>query len=206
MSLSCEIESLARETMEKFHVPGMAILAARANAEPNALLLGVDAAGVAVSETSFFNIASITKLATALCVLRLVESGQLELDHSLATYVPDAQAAQDGVTLRTLLCHISGLPLDLAHGAELYGKPMTTSDMLRECLGVPLKIPPRTRVVYSNVGYGLLAVVVERVTRRKFSDVLREQVLDPLRVEGYLGKEPPRLPMKLADIRSRHAG
>ncbi len=206
MPLPNELGSLTREIMEKFQVPGMAILTARSQAEPDALYLGVDAAGVAVHETSLFNLASITKIATALCVLRLVDAGQLELDNALAAYAPDAQAAQAGVTLRTLLCHISGLPLDIARGAELYGKPMTMSDMLRECLSVTLKIPPHTRVVYSNVGYGLLAVVIERVTGRKFSDVLYEQVLDPLHIKGYLGDEPPRPPMKLLDIRSRHAG
>jgi CubicO group peptidase (beta-lactamase class C family) len=67
-------------------------------------------------------------------------------------------------------------------------------------------MPPRTRVVYGNVGYGLLALVVERVTNMSFSHALRELVLDPLGIEAYLGDALPREPMKLLGVRSRHVG
>ena len=60
--------------------------------------------------------------------------------------------------------------------------------------------------MYGNVAYGLLAQVAESVTQDDFARVLQDLVLNPLHIEGYLGAEPPRAPMKLADVRSRHAG
>ena len=60
---------------------------------------------------------------------------------------------------------------------------------------------------YSNVGYGLLALAVERVTGRAFAEVLAEQVLGPLGVEGYLGVEAlPRPAARTRDVRGRAAG
>jgi CubicO group peptidase (beta-lactamase class C family) len=201
-----QIETIARETMVKFEVPGLAILYQRGANETETLFLGTDAASEPVTRHSLFIVASITKLATALCVLRLVDIGVLALDDPLSKYLPEARGAQEGVTLRTLLCHISGLPQDLPNEQELYGAPMTWDDLARECLKVELELPPRTRVVYSNVGYGLLGLVVERAMQGKFLNGVRELVLEPLDIEGYLGDEPPREPMKLADVRSGHVG
>lgn len=204
--ITSEIETLARDTLEKFEVPGIAVLAARGDAPVESLYIGTDAAGVPVGAGSFFIIASLTKLATALCVLRLADEGALAPDDPLGKYFPEAASAREGVTLRTLLCHISGLPQDLSDGGTLYGTPVTWDDIQRECLRVKLERTPRTRVVYGNVGYGLLAMVAERAAQARFRDVLQRLVLKPLGIEGYLGDEPPRAPVRIADVRSRHAG
>ena len=207
MLLSPHVQSTAHETMEKFAVPGLAILAVRGNAnDPESLYFGADAAGNPVARDSLFIVASITKLATALTVLRLVDAGVMTLDDPLSKFAPDAAAAVDGVTLRTLLCHTAGLPEDLPNGAALYGTPMDWNTLAQECLRVPLAIPPRTRVVYGNVGFGLLAIVVERVSHTAFGEALQEMVLQPLAIEAYLGQEPPRPVAQLADVRSRHVG
>lgn len=200
------IQALARETMDNFAVPGLAILYQRTGSPVQTFTIGTDAAGNVLSQDSLFVVASVTKLATALSVLRLADAGALELDDPLEKYAPDARAAQTGVTLRTLLCHTSGLPQDLPNEHTLYGTPITWSDLSRECLRVDLERPPRTRVVYGNVGYGLLALVVERLTHHAFTAALQAEVLEPLHIVGYLGDEPPRVPVKLADVRSRHVG
>ncbi len=54
---------------------------------------------------------------------------------------------------------------------------------------------------YGNLGYGLAAIIVERLTGMPFAAALRDLVLGPLGVDGYLGTEPPRAPALLADIR-----
>lgn len=170
-----------------------------------ALSFGADAHGAPVTPASLYLVASITKLATALTVLRLVDSGHAALDDPLARYAPEARAAQPGITLRTLLCHTSGLPQDIPNGGALYGTPLTWTQLAELCLQVEPVRPPRTRVVYGNVGYGLLAVAVERITRQPFSAALETLVLSPLGIEGYLGVEPPRPPVWLADVRGKHA-
>lgn len=200
------IESTARETMQKFEVPGLAVLYQRGGANIEALFLGTDALGNPVTRDSLFIIASLTKLATALSILRLIDAHALALDDALAKFLPHARAAHDGVTLRALLSHSAGLPMDLPNEHALYGDAQSWAEIKNECLRVELALPPRTRVVYGNVGYGLLALVVERVTQKNFLEALREGVLQPLNVEGYLGDEPPRAVMQLADVHSRHVG
>lgn len=204
--LSIEIQTRAREMMSKFEIPGLVLLAQYGNGEIETFVEGVDAAGRRVTRASLFIVASVTKLATALTVLRLVDLGVLGLDDALGTYLPEAKAAQEGVTLRTLLCHTSGLPRDLPNEHELYGTPMVWNQVARECLNVGLEMPPLTRVLYGNVGYGLLALVVEYVTNKTFLDALCEMVLEPLSIEGYLGDEPTDEPVKIVGVMSRYVG
>ena len=78
--------------------------------------------------------------------------------------------------------------------------------MARACLVTPLANPPHTRVRYSNVGPGLLALVVERLSRQPFASALAELVLKPLDIEGYLGAEPGRLVARVAGEFGEHAG
>lgn len=204
--LSVEIQTRAREMMTKFEIPGLALLAQHGNGEIEVFIEGGDATGKPVTRASLFIVASVTKLATALTVLRLVDLGVLGLDDALGTYLPEAKAAQKGVTLRTLLCHTSGLPRDLPNEHELYGTPMVWNQIGRECLRVGLEMPPLTRVAYGNVGYGLLALVVEYVTSKTFLGALRELVLEPLGIEGYLGDEMADEPVRIVGVRSRYVG
>ncbi|MGI5836465.1 MAG: serine hydrolase domain-containing protein, partial [Chloroflexota bacterium] len=122
------------------------------------------------------------------------------------SYLPDAAAAQPGVTLRRILSHAAGLPLDIPQELAPYQHGLSWPVLANACLQTPLSHPPATHIQYSNVGYGLLALIVEARTGYSFSEALRELVLDPLGVEGYLGQEPPRQPVKLSGIRGRQAG
>ena len=200
------IESAVAKTIELAQVPGMALAVARRGQPVEHLYRGADAEGAPIQSDSLFPIASITKLAVALTVLRLVDRGNLAIDDPLAAHLPEAAAAQPGVTLRKLLCHTSGLPADVAPAAAPYHFGLSWPKLARACLERPLQAPPDTRVEYSNVGYGLLAIVVERKTAQPFATALARLVLEPLGIEGYLGVEPPRAPARLAGIHGKHAG
>jgi CubicO group peptidase (beta-lactamase class C family) len=170
------------------------------------LAAGTDAAAAAPASTALFPVASVTKLATALAVLRLAASGRVALDDPLSLHVPQAAAGVAGVTLRSLLCHTAGLPDDVAPELAPYALGLTWERLAQACLATPLVRPPHSHVTYSNVGYGLLALVVERRTGLPFATALASLVLDPLRIEGYLGAEPPRLPVRVAGKLGEHAG
>lgn len=192
--------------MHEHHLPGLLLAAARGGGEPALAALGIDGGGSAMTTDTLFPVASVTKLATALAVLRLVASGQLALDDSLVAHLPQAAAAVEGVTLRTLLCHTAGLPDDVASELAPYEHGLGWPQLARACLATPLAQPPHSRVTYSNVGFGLLALVVEQHTRLPFATALTGLVLDPLEVEGYLGVEPPRPPARVAGKLGEHAG
>ena len=191
---------------EEHHLPGVLLAAVRGAGEPALAALGSDAGGSALTTDTLFPVASVTKLATALAVLRLCAGGQLALDDPLAAHLPEAAAAADGVTLRALLCHTAGLPDDVAAELAPYEHGLDWPQLGRACLATALVCAPGSRVTYSNVGFGLLALVVERCTRLPFATALTGLVLDPLGVEGYLGVEPPRPPARVAGKLGEHAG
>lgn len=196
----------AAEAVAVASVPGLVVAVAHGSGPAAFLAVGADAAGQPLAAATLFPVASITKLATALALLRLVDAGALDLDDPLARYLPAAAAAQPGVTLRRLLCHTAGLPIELPTRAAPYAPGLDWPALAQACLRQPLERPPQTHVQYSNVGYGLLGLVVEARTRLPFAAALADLALVPLGVEGYLGVEPPRPLARLADVRGGHAG
>jgi beta-lactamase class C len=194
------------EAMRAGQVPGMVLAIARGDRPIEYLAAGTDALGRPLARDSLFPVASITKMATALVVLRLAEMGALSLDDPIAEHLPSAASAEPGVTIRTLLCHTSGLPVEAAGSSAMYAHGLDWPALATACLLTSLEAPPNTRVQYSNAGYGLLAVIAEHQTGKDFPDALASLVLEPLGVEGYLGAEPPRAPAALAGVRGEHAG
>jgi D-alanyl-D-alanine carboxypeptidase len=170
-------------------MPGIALSGALGAEPAQTLCVGCDAVGHELAPESLFPLASVTKLATALAVLRLVEAGRLALDDSLAEHLPEAAAARPGVALRALLSHTTGLPPDLPapdlpEGAAPYRRGLTWRALAAACLWAPLEREPGTYLQYSNLGPGLLAVIVERQTGQDFAGALTHLVLDPLGIEG----------------------
>lgn len=200
------LQPVIEATMRERGVPGFVIAVARGLRPTEILVAGVDGGGIAVEPGSLLPVASITKLATALAVLRLAAAGALALDDPLAAHLPDAHSASAGITLRMLLSHSSGLPGDLAPSAAPYNAQLDWPTLARACLATPLSRPPASRVTYSNVGTGLLAVIVERCTGRRFVEALADLVLEPLGIDGYLGVEPPLPPLRIAGNFGEHTG
>lgn len=198
------VRAAVEAVMRSGQVPGMAVAVARGDQPVEYLALGTDATGEPIRRETLFPVASVTKMATALAVLRLADQGLLALDDELDVHLPRAVAAVPGVTLRALLCHTSGLPIDVAPAAAPYAHGLDWATLATACLLTPLEAKPGTRVRYSNVGYGLLAQVVEHRTGAAFSAALRDLVLEPLRIEGSLGDEPARRPAVVADVHGRH--
>lgn len=194
------------EIVRSGRVPGIVLAVQRGGAPAEYVVVGTDAEGRPLDRESLFLVASITKMATALAVLRLADAGALALDDLLRDYLPAAEAARDGVTLRALLCHTSGMPMDVPNSDVIYQPGLNWTELAHACLLTPLEAEPETRVQYSNAGYGLLAQVVEQRSGYDFAAALEALVLEPLRIEGYLGVEPPRPPVRVADVRGRYAG
>ena len=93
---------------------------------------GVDAAGNAIAEDSLMPLASASKLATGLLILRLIDRGMLALDAPIGRYLPDAAAAgTPGVTIRRLLSHTSGMALEVRHQYSTPPGPLRWQDGLQ---------------------------------------------------------------------------
>jgi CubicO group peptidase (beta-lactamase class C family) len=201
------VQPTAEQIMRALDVPGLVIAAQRGDEAPQYVVLGTDAAGVPLAEDTLFPVASVTKLATALAILRLVDRGAVGVEDSLGGHLPEAAAGRDPtVTIRALLCHAAGLRYEVALQEAPYRRGLDRPGMARALLAAPCSELPWTRVNYSNVGYGLLGIVVERVTAWPFQDALTDLVLEPLGIEGYLGREPPRAPARITGDLGEHAG
>ncbi|MCW2639913.1 MAG: beta-lactamase [Dactylosporangium sp.] len=125
-----------------------------------------------------FRIGSITKTMTAALVLVLRDEGGLALDDPLGRHLPDAPF--DGVTLRHLLGHVSGLQRE-PEGEWWERSAGVDLERFLETL-IPEKIayPPYRSYHYSNLGYGLLGAVLTRLTGQPWRDLVAARVLDPL--------------------------
>jgi CubicO group peptidase (beta-lactamase class C family) len=131
---------------------------------------------LATGDTSY-RLASVTKQFTAIAILLLAERGELAIDDPVARHLPELARAAPGVTLRHLLTHTSGL----ADYEQLLGDdPRQIVD--RDVLAlIARQRPARPGTFhYSNTGYALLALVVERVTKLPFADFLRRSIFAPL--------------------------
>ncbi len=187
--------------LDPLRVPGVVVAAAHAEQQPFFFVYGSDADGVALRIDSCFPVASITKLATALAVLRLVDRGEITIESPLTNYLPEAL----GLTVESVLCHTSGLALDLSATEAPYARGLDWATLKQACLAATPEAAPGTRVQYSNIGYGLLAALVEAQTGLGFADALQQLVLVPLGIQGYLGQDPPQTAVQLADVRGPHA-
>ena len=155
----------------------------------------VDARKPFTPETQL-EIASISKMFTAMAALELRDEGKLKLDDPLCKYVDPCPAAWQPITIQELMRHTSGIPdyedaLEL--GSPKYFEFMMKADssrrILEEAKSKPLDFTPGSKFNYSNSGYIALAFVIERAAGVPFRQFVREQRLRPAGMShsGVLG-------------------
>ena len=136
---------------------------------------------VPVSENSVFEIGSISKQFVAAAVMLLVEEGKLGLDDAIHRYLPDLPGEWLGVTVRQLLTHTSGIPDYEEIGSyDVYRFRLTPEEVIRIAHGRPMDFAPGTGSYYSNTGYFLASMIVERIEGQPLGRVLKSRIFDPL--------------------------
>ena len=129
-----------------------------------------------------FRLGSLTKQFTAALVLLLQQDGKLKISDPISTYLPDAPKAWEKVTLAELLGHTSGIPsfTELKEFPAWSMSPHTPAEELAFFSDKPLEFDPGSRFHYSNSNYEVLGVVIEKVSGKKYGDLLRERIFGPL--------------------------
>ncbi|HKP73029.1 MAG TPA: serine hydrolase domain-containing protein [Pyrinomonadaceae bacterium] len=151
-------------------------------------ILFADASGCAVTEPvrraatveTIYDLASLTKpLVTGLLCARRVERGELELDRAVADYLPEFARRRE-ITVRQLLTHTSGLPawrpLQIATGNR-------RGRVLEVIAAQPPGDAPGTRVVYSDLGFITLGLLLERIAGATLDELAAREIFRPLRLE-----------------------
>jgi len=150
-----------------------------------------------VDSDTLFRIASVSKLATSISVMQLVERGELDLDTDISTYIDVSipRRFSGDITLRNLLTHTAGF--------EERGKNLVTSESGPFDLDKSVRQDPPVQVfapgttpAYSNYGMSLAGYIVERVSGESFEDYVREHVLEPAGMDSSTFDQP--LPERLA--------
>ncbi len=130
---------------------------------------------VPYADETLIDIASITKQFTGAAILKLREQGKLELTDRLDRFFPDAPSDKAGITLHQLLTHTAGMP-DLIGRDE---EPISRDAYLARAFASPLVAQPGERYEYSNMGFSLLAAVIEMVSGQPYEDYLFENLWQP---------------------------
>ncbi|RTQ47771.1 serine hydrolase [Hymenobacter gummosus] len=123
-----------------------------------------------------FTLASISKHFTALAVLQLAERGRLRLTDKLSAFVPGFPTG-DAITVHHLLTHTAGLALDFE---DMYLHQMSAppDSVLAYLRRQPVKFAPGTGLQYSNVGYYLLGLIIEKASGQTYGEYLQRHIFD----------------------------
>ena len=145
--------------------------------------------GIKVTNTTGFNIGSISKTIAAWGVMKLVQEGKVDLDAPAEKYLtrwhlPKSEFDIDKVTIRRLLSHTAGLSL---HGYPGWS-PKDDLPTIEESLDgknngpgrVEIIMEPGTKWKYSGGGFSILQLIIEEVTNQKFEDYMQSEILNPL--------------------------
>jgi CubicO group peptidase (beta-lactamase class C family) len=144
-----------------------------------------------------FRLASFTKQFTATCIMLLVHDGKLRYDEHLTDIFPEFPDYGKAIAVRNLLNHTSGLP-DYEDILEKQ-YPNTSDEKIPQIHDAAVlklleqqtsgKFPPGSKWEYSNSGYAVLAMIVEKVSGKSFGEFLQERIFTPLKMSNTLAYE-----------------
>lgn len=134
---------------------------------------------IAATFETIYDLASLTKpLITSLLFARRVEAGEITLDSSLSHYLPEFERTdKQGITVGQLLTHTSGLPA----WRPLYILAEAERDRASSAIAsLDLEYPPGTSVVYSDLGFIALGLLLERTGGKQLQELARTEIFEPL--------------------------
>jgi serine beta-lactamase-like protein LACTB, mitochondrial len=142
---------------------------------------------VPVSRETRFAIASITKAFTGAALLKLWERGAIDLDAPIQRYVPSFPVKSEGkITPRLLAAHFAGIRhWKDERTPELYARHFEeVSQILPLFQDDPLVAAPGTKYSYSSYGYDLLGAAIENAGKRRYTEFVQENILQPLKLDA----------------------
>ncbi|MDP4224007.1 MAG: serine hydrolase domain-containing protein [Bacteroidota bacterium] len=198
--------------MKKWSIEGASIAIARDGKLVFAKGFGYadTASGTEVQPYSKFRIASISKLVTAIAIMKLTEEGKLSLDDKVfgpegilndSIYCHPKDKRVFSITVSHLLSHEGGwsqrwgdqmfMPFVVAEQMKV-SLPVDTKTIVRFALSKKLHFTPGTGRSYSNLGYSILSLVIEKVTGMAYADFCQKEILEPLGIyDMVLAKNMP---------------
>jgi len=149
---------------------------------------------VEVSPNTLLDLASLTKpIATTMMAMLLYERGALELEARVIARVPELISKQDPrreeITFRTLLAHSSGFPAY----EKLFLNAHTSDELLQAAFSTPLTANPGSRAEYSDIGFIILGIALERLAGEPLHVFCQREVLGPLGMSNTIFNPPEEI-------------
>ena len=148
---------------------------------------------IPVTPNTAFRIASLTKQFTAIAIMMLKEKGRLSYNDPLSKFFPELPKYADSITIRNLLTHTSGIPDVLYPFNTRVDVQLTPIDALRMLKDTrQLLFKPGEKTWYSNTGYTILSLVIEKASGQQYADFVHEKIFAPLHmIHSSLGEPLP---------------
>ena len=154
---------------------------------------------VDVSLDSVFEIGSISKQFVSAVVMQLVQEDRIDLDDPIQDFIADIPSEWLGVTIRQLMNHTSGIPdYELIASYDIYGERVTPEEIIQIAHSRPMDFAPGSGWFYSNTGYYLLSMIVERVEGSPLGDVLERRIFGPAGMQNTRLADPEAIIPKRA--------
>lgn len=133
-----------------------------------------------------FGIGSMSKQFTAVGILMLMEQGLLTLEDSLTKYIPDYPPIGNKITLHHLLTHTSGIKsyTEMEKWRKVWRTDMNTDEMISLFKDEPVDFVPGEKWHYSNSGYFLLGVIIEKVSGMTYGEFVTKRIFEPLQMNN----------------------
>jgi len=142
--------------------------------------------GIPITTKTKFHVASLSKQFTAFMILKLEDEGLLFINDDVRTYIPELPDYGKKITINHLLTHSSGIR-DQWRLLEMAGWRLDDVIKTEQVFKLitnqkELNFPPGDGFSYSNSGYTLLAIIIERLTKTSFANYAKQTIFDPLQM------------------------
>ncbi len=147
-------------------------------------------AQIKANHESKYRIGSISKTFTAVLILKAVENKKLDLKSTIETYFPSLPNANN-INISHLLYHRSGIPnfTDSKEYMTWNTQPKTQDELIQMISDSGSDFEPDTKVSYSNSNYYLLSIILEKVYKKNFGEILKSEIVKPLKLKNtYYGQ------------------
>jgi CubicO group peptidase (beta-lactamase class C family) len=140
---------------------------------------GLAATDLPNSPSTLYQIASLSKTFTAVAVMQLAEKELLNVNDPISKYFPDFPNGES-ITISHLLSHSSGIPDYLKANFKFdYSKEWNPNDIVKTVSGSELEFTPGKSFSYSNTGYVMLGLIVEKVSGQSYANYIEEHIFKP---------------------------
>jgi CubicO group peptidase (beta-lactamase class C family)/D-alanyl-D-alanine dipeptidase len=156
---------------------------------------------VQATADTLYRVGSVSKPFTALLIMLLVEMGLVDLDAPVDRYLPDFRPKNPygkEITLRQILCHRSGLVRESPVGSYFDDSGPSLAKTVLSLNDTELLFEPGTKTAYSNAGVATAGLVVERLLKKPFPELVKEKLLGPLDMNNSSFDPSPKLRKRLA--------